>query len=85
MAQPFEPLRESDVDGVIVRGVESPPDAGEPFSAVLDDLDRLILPAVTHWQHPRFLAYFPNTASGPAILAELMERYPVIRVADQAA
>jgi aromatic-L-amino-acid decarboxylase len=51
---------------------ESPPEAGEPFSALLDDLDRLILPAVTHWQHPRFLAYFPNTASDPAILAELL-------------
>ena len=41
---------------------EAPPETGEPFSALLDDLDRLILPAVTHWQHPRFLAYFPNTA-----------------------
>jgi aromatic-L-amino-acid decarboxylase len=51
---------------------ESPPEAGEPFSALLDDLDRLILPAVTHWQHPRFLAYFANTASDPAILAELV-------------
>jgi aromatic-L-amino-acid decarboxylase len=51
---------------------ESPPEAGEPFSALLDDLDRLILPAVTHWQHPRFLAYFANTASDPAILAELL-------------
>ena len=51
---------------------ESPPDAGEPFSALLDDLDRLILPAVTHWQHPRFFAYFANTASEPAILAELL-------------
>jgi aromatic-L-amino-acid decarboxylase len=50
----------------------SPPETGEPFSALLDDLDRLILPAVTHWQHPRFLAYFPNTASDPAILAELL-------------
>jgi aromatic-L-amino-acid decarboxylase len=51
---------------------ESPPDTGEPFSALLDDLDRLILPAVTHWQHPRFFAYFANTASEPAILAELL-------------
>jgi Glutamate decarboxylase and related PLP-dependent proteins len=51
---------------------EAPPETGEPFSALLDDLDRLILPAVTHWQHPRFLAYFPNTASDPAILAELL-------------
>jgi aromatic-L-amino-acid decarboxylase len=51
---------------------ESPPETGEPFSALLEDLDRLILPAVTHWQHPRFMAYFPNTASDPAILAELL-------------
>ena len=51
---------------------DSAPEAGEPFSALLDDLDRLILPAVTHWQHPRFLAYFANTASDPAILAELL-------------
>jgi aromatic-L-amino-acid/L-tryptophan decarboxylase len=50
----------------------SPPETGEPFSALLDDLDRLILPAVTHWQHPRFLAFFANTASDPAILAELL-------------
>src|SRR5205823_10068956 len=32
----------------------------------------LLLPAVTHWQHPRFFAYFANTASDPAILAELL-------------
>ena len=51
---------------------EAPPETGEPFAALLDDLDRLILPAVTHWQHPRFLAYFANTASDPAILAELV-------------
>jgi aromatic-L-amino-acid/L-tryptophan decarboxylase len=51
---------------------EAPPESGEAFAALLDDLDRLILPAVTHWQHPRFLAYFPNTASDPAILAELL-------------
>ena len=30
------------------------PEKGEPFAAVLDDLDALVLPAVTHWQHPRF-------------------------------
>jgi aromatic-L-amino-acid/L-tryptophan decarboxylase len=51
---------------------EAPPETGEPFAALLEDLDRLILPAVTHWQSPRFFAYFPNTASDPAILAELL-------------
>jgi aromatic-L-amino-acid decarboxylase len=51
---------------------ESPPETGEPFAALLEDMDRLILPATTHWQSPRFFAYFPNTASDPAILAELL-------------
>ena len=36
----------------------SPPDEGEPFANVLRDLDELILPAVTHWQSPRFFGYF---------------------------
>ena len=50
----------------------SAPEQGEPFSALLDDLDRLIVPALTHWQHPRFFAYFANTGSEPGILAELL-------------
>jgi aromatic-L-amino-acid decarboxylase len=48
------------------------PDEGEPFSAVLRDLDEVLLPGVTHWQHPRYFAYFATTASEPAILAELL-------------
>ena len=51
---------------------QSPPDEPEPFSAVLRDLDEVLLPGVTHWQHPRFFAYFANTAAEPAILAELL-------------
>ena len=50
----------------------SPPDEGEPFSAVLRDLDEVLLPGMTHWQHPRFFAYFSVTASPPGILAELL-------------
>jgi aromatic-L-amino-acid decarboxylase len=50
----------------------APPDEGEPFAAVLRDLDELLLPGVTHWQHPRFFAYFAVTASQPGILAELL-------------
>ena len=44
------------------------PEQGEPFGAVLADLERVILPGVTHWQHPSFFAYFPANASGPAVL-----------------
>ena len=50
----------------------SAPEEGEPFANVLRDMDELILPALTHWQHPRFFAYFSVTASEPAILAELL-------------
>src|SRR5947209_12920761 len=48
------------------------PDQPEPFSAVLRDLDEVLLPGVTHWQHPRYFAYFATSASEPAILAELL-------------
>jgi aromatic-L-amino-acid/L-tryptophan decarboxylase len=51
---------------------KSAPERGEPFSAVLRDLDDIILPGVTHWQHPRFFSYFSVTASEPGILAELL-------------
>jgi aromatic-L-amino-acid decarboxylase len=50
----------------------SPPERGEPFRAVLDDLDRVLLPGITHWNHPRFLAYFGISGSEPGILAELV-------------
>jgi aromatic-L-amino-acid/L-tryptophan decarboxylase len=50
----------------------SPPDEAEPFDAVLADLDRVLLPATTHWNHPRFFAYFAITGSEPGILAELL-------------
>jgi aromatic-L-amino-acid/L-tryptophan decarboxylase len=48
------------------------PEEGEPFSAVLRDLDQILLPGVTHWQHPRYFAYFATSASPPGILAELL-------------
>jgi aromatic-L-amino-acid decarboxylase len=50
----------------------SAPRTGEEFSAVLRDLDTLILPGITHWQHPSFFGYFPANASGPAILGDLL-------------
>jgi aromatic-L-amino-acid decarboxylase len=50
----------------------SPPERAEPFAAVLRDLDEILLPGMTHWQSPRFFAYFANTGSEPGILAELL-------------
>jgi aromatic-L-amino-acid decarboxylase len=50
----------------------SPPERGESFEALLRDLDDVILPGLTHWNHPRFFAWFSNTGSEPGILAELL-------------
>jgi aromatic-L-amino-acid decarboxylase len=51
---------------------EHPPEEPEPFADVLADVDRLILPGITHWQSPDFFAYFPANVSGPSILGELL-------------
>jgi len=50
----------------------TPPLHGEPFEVILQDVERLILPGITHWQSPNFFAFFPANASGPAILGELL-------------
>lgn len=71
------------VDGLPVRAQVQPgeiaallpaaaPYRGEPFDAVLADLDRIVLPGITHWQHPRFLAYFPANSSPAAVLGDLV-------------
>ncbi|MGI9644164.1 MAG: pyridoxal-dependent decarboxylase [Ilumatobacteraceae bacterium] len=51
---------------------EHPPTEPEPFAAVLADVDRVIVPATTHWQHPDWFAYFPANTSYPSILGELL-------------
>src|SRR2546423_15562928 len=50
----------------------SPPQRGEPMDEILSDVDRLVVPAITHWNHPSFFAYFATSASGPGILGELL-------------
>jgi aromatic-L-amino-acid decarboxylase len=48
------------------------PEQGEPIETILEDFRHLIVPGLTHWNHPRFLAYFANSASGPGILGEML-------------
>jgi aromatic-L-amino-acid decarboxylase len=48
------------------------PATAEPLDQIIADLDRVVMPGVTHWNHPGFLAYFANTASVPGILGELV-------------
>lgn len=64
----------SQVSPGAVRGAlpADPPERGEPFDALLRDLDEIVLPGITHWQHPSFFGYFPANASGPAILGDLL-------------
>jgi aromatic-L-amino-acid decarboxylase len=50
----------------------TPPDEPESFSSVVADLDSILLPGITHWQSPRFFAYFATTGSEPGVLAELL-------------
>ena len=50
----------------------SPPSRGEPLESILADVERQIVPGLTHWNHPGFFAYFSNSSTGPAILGELL-------------
>ncbi len=50
----------------------SAPEEGESFEAILRDVEKVILPGITHWQSPNFFAFFPSNASGPAVLGELL-------------
>ncbi len=49
-----------------------PPETGEEFDRILADVDRIVVPGLTHWQSPNFFAYFPANASGPSILGDLL-------------
>ncbi len=49
-----------------------PPVEGEPLQRLLDDAERLVMPGVTHWNHPGFMAYFGVTGSAPGILGEML-------------
>ena len=67
------PVRSRVEPGEVLAGLPShPPQEGEAFDAILADVDRLVLPGITHWQSPRFFAYFPANASGPSILGDLL-------------
>jgi aromatic-L-amino-acid decarboxylase len=50
----------------------APPSSAEPFDAIFADFERILLPAITHWNHPGFFAYFAISGSGPGVLAEFL-------------
>src|SRR3954453_11394860 len=50
----------------------APPEEGEPFDAIWQDFQQLILPGMTHWNHPGWFAYFPGNNSPASVLAEML-------------
>ena len=67
------PVRPQVIPGATAAALpENAPEQGEEMPAILADFEKLILPSLTQWNHPGFLAYFATTASGPGILAEML-------------
>ncbi len=67
------PVRAQTAPGdVLAKIPESPPEASTDFGTVFDDFEQLVMPGITHWQHPRFFAYFAANASPPSVLAEFV-------------
>ncbi len=67
------PVLSRNEPGDLVRALPAhPPEAGESFEAILADYERLIVPGITHWNHPRFFAYFAISASPITVMAEAL-------------
>lgn len=68
-----QPVRAQTAPGDILNALPaSPPEHPEPMERVFDDFERIVMPGITHWQHPRFFAYFNSNAAAPAVLAEFL-------------
>lgn len=68
-----KPVRAQTAPGEIAAQLaKSPPEDGEEMSAIFDDVDNILMPGMTHWQHPRFFAYFPANSSPPSVIAEYL-------------
>ena len=67
------PVRAQTNPGDIARAIApSPPESPETMEMIFADFERTIMPGITHWQHPRFFAYFPANASPPSVIAEYL-------------
>ena len=67
------PVRSQVASGDILKALpESPPKLGTDMEAIFTDFEEIVMPGITHWQHPRFFAYFPANATPPSMLAEFL-------------
>ncbi len=57
---------------IAARLADAAPESGEPIETIFRDFESLVLPGMTHWQHPGFFAYFPANSSPPSVLAEML-------------
>ncbi len=57
---------------IFIQIPDQPPENGEPVDQIMNDLNRIIMPGMTHWQSPNFFAYFPANSSYPSLLAEMI-------------
>lgn len=65
------PVRAQTSPGDIAKQIpDTPPEAGETMESIMDDFGRIVPEGMTHWQHPRFFAYFPSNAAPAAMIAE---------------
>ena len=48
------------------------PQQGEPFEAILDDVNQLVMPGLSHWQHPDFYGYFPSNGTLSSVLGDFL-------------
>ena len=65
------PVKATVSPGAVFNAVPvAPPDAAEPMDAIFADFERIVVPGMTHWQHPRFFAYFPANAAPASVVAE---------------
>lgn len=67
------PVRANTEPGDILNALPAtPPEGGEGMEAIFADFEDIVMPGITHWQHPRFFAYFNSNASAPSVLAEFL-------------
>ena len=67
------PVRSPQAPGATFNALPAlPPEEGEDFAAIFADFEKIIVPGLTHWQHPRHFAYFPCNSSPPSVLAEYL-------------
>ena len=68
-----QPVRARTAPGDIARQIAAePPVSGESMDAIFEDFEDIIMPGMTHWQHPRFFAYFPANAAPVSVIAEYL-------------